>query len=746
VSFNFLPFGWEMQPYQPPHPRPERFGSLVDWEDGNEAPFATPPWGWEFTPPLGAYRVRRQPAASRGDDDGVDGTFAKWFNYGWEIQSHQPRQPTPRSDPHGDDGTQNPFVTWVNGGWEVQASPPSPSRRERAAPLIRGDDGTQAAFVSWRNWGFEVQPPQPNHPRPERSASWLVGNPGTEAPFIPPASPIQWGWEPQHQALRWLPSARRAALDGDVGFASFTLLPWWESQDWSARFLRRTQHPDWNVPSVFVPPAAPNFWGWDPTLLQMPRQPRGKAAGWFSGDPGVQPPLINFVAHGWPVQPWQPPHPRPERSGAWMRGDDGVQSTFVFTAPPAWGWDVYPVQPPFRVNRLPAMLRGDDGMQATFIVWRNGGWEVAPFQPGHPAPERRAAAILRGDDGTAAAFSRWLNFGWEVAPHQPQHPRPERSAAWLRGDDGNENIFTFITAPIIPGWEVAPALAYHLRRESAAAVMRGDDGTQAAFAKWLNAGWEVQPHQPQHPRPERASSWMPIETGIQSPFVRWFNAGWEVQHPQPPHPRPEKSAAWLAGDPGTEAPFIYVPFTLAPLGWDTPFYPPRRFLRIPAFLQGDPGNQVPFSRWFNAGWEVQPWQPPHRRPEQKFAASARGDDGNAAPLIQFFPHGWPVQPPQPPHPRTEKASVWMRGDDGNYNIFRFQPVSYAPFPWDVLLQPPYLRWGRGVMWMPVGLDVVPTVIPKPTVSACMFYGRATLPVLQGRAQGTVLFGDACGCC
>lgn len=731
-------YGWDGQSFQPPRVRRERFGAIT----------------------------------TRGD--GITRPFTRWVNAGNEIQPPPPRRPTPRAGAwlRGDDGNQPPFVNWRNFGWVAQDFQPRHPRPERFGSLVDWEDGNQAPFIPpvtttppwgldptwashrWRRvnynglastvdfssfdalpFGWEIQPYQPPHPRPERSAAWLRGDDGAQGRF---SVRVNYGWEVQPPIFRWLPSARRGALDGDVGFASFNLLPWWESQDWLGWRTRRLFPAlEGNVPNVFALPAAPNFWGWDPTLFQMPRQPRGKASGWFSGDSGIQGAFANFFAYGWPVQPWHPPH---------------------------------------------------------------------------PSPERRAAGTMRGQDGIESAYARWLNGGWEVQPVQPGHPKPERAGAVMIGDPGNEGVFSFITVPAVAGWEVASALAYHLRRERAAAAMRGDDGTQATFARWLNSGWEVQSPQPPHPRPERAGAWMPLEQGTQAAFVRWvndgwpvqpwqppyprrekaggwmpvepgneapfvfvpfvlpvvgwdvpffpprrrweryaavargddgiaaalqrwFNYGWDAQPPQPPHPRPERAGAWMAGDPGNQARFT--PFILSPMGWDTPFYPPRRFLRIPAFLQGDPGNQVPFSRWFNAGWEVQPWQSPHRKPEQKFAASARGDDGMAAPLIRFFQHGWPVQPWQPPHPRPERGAAWLRGDDGNEGTFQYQPVTFFGYPWDVLLQPPYLRWGRGVMTLPVGLDVKFTPVPFPTVSACVVYGRAVRPTLKG---------DACGCC
>jgi hypothetical protein len=55
----FFPVGWEIAPPPPPHPRRERWGTLVRGEDGTEAPqIIASSYGWEtslFWPPPRRY-------------------------------------------------------------------------------------------------------------------------------------------------------------------------------------------------------------------------------------------------------------------------------------------------------------------------------------------------------------------------------------------------------------------------------------------------------------------------------------------------------------------------------------------------------------------------------------------------------------------------------------------------------------------------------------------------------------------
>jgi hypothetical protein len=774
--------GWEVQPPQPPHPAPEkRFAGLARGDDGVSAPFTfSPNYGWQPQPSDILHRIYRSPTDG---DRGIYAVFSATIPIsGWDVQVVQPPQPRWKragAGMIGDAGNEAPFSYWRNAGWQFQ-------HLDARHPLWRrpdaGDRGISAVFVppsSAPAWGFSTPD---SLARPRRN---LAGGIHHRSGFVGSAV-ASWGFETVQVMMRARWSGRGYGIEGRSDFASFSSLTWgWDVQyqDVAHRFRKSPDAGDPGTQAPYVFNVVP-YW-WEVPAFQPPHPRPERAASWLAGDAGTEAKFIPPAAvawgwdvlpqglrqkisrwsatrgrseavgtvwlnFGWEVQAWQPPHPRPERAASWLVGDNGILSPFTPTRP-AWGWDVAPAiayRKPW--NRAAAWMRWSDGITRPFTFAPSFGWPVQSWQPPHRAPEWRAN-FLRGDDGTAAPFSFWRNDGWPVQPFQPGHPRPERAGAIMVGDPGNENTYTFFIAPVIPGWEVAPALAYHLRRERAGAIMRGEDGTEATFQAWLNAGAEVQPWQPPHPRPERAGAIMRGIDGNERPFTFSPPYGWPIQPWQPPHSRPERGG-WLTGEPGIEAP--YNPF--ATQSWEVapPVTYRKPWNRAAGPMRGDDGNAAPFTFSRPDGWEVQPWQPPHRSPEQKFAASAKGDDGIEAKFTFTRPMGWPIQEWQPPHPRPERAGAVMRGDDGTENTFSFHPVTYAPFPWDVTLQPPYMRWGRGVMILPVGLDVKFTPIPKPTTSACIIYGCATLPIIDGcgtlpvfdgRAARPILDGDACGC-
>lgn len=108
-------------------------------------------------------------------------------------------------------------------------------------------------------------------------------------------------------------------------------------------------------------------------------------------------------------------------------------------------------------------------------------------------------------------------------------------------------------------------------------------------------------------------------------------------------------------------------------------------------MVGEDGIERPFTFWKNTGWEVAPHQPQHPTPEKRAGDIMRGDDGTEATFIRFRQFGFEVQPVQPPHPRPERASSFMRGDDGNYAVFQY--VSPLEPGWEnQSWQPPH--WPR----------------------------------------------------
>ncbi len=232
--FDFLPYGWELPPFQPPHPRPERGAPVITSEPGIETKFVPPAFvtnAWEvqsWQPPH--PRPERWGALARGDE-GTQFPLIRWFNSGWEIApfqpphprpertaaimpweagiearyvfiapptiawevaSFQPRHPTPERRAaaifRGDEGTEFQFVRWFNTGWEIAPFQPSHPRTEKFGAVVRGDEGIHARFIRWFNMGWEIPPYQPPHPRFEHAGSIMFGHQGIDGiyVFVPP--------------------------------------------------------------------------------------------------------------------------------------------------------------------------------------------------------------------------------------------------------------------------------------------------------------------------------------------------------------------------------------------------------------------------------------------------------------------------------------------------------------------------------------------------------------------------------
>ena len=118
----------------------------------------------------------------------------------------------------------------------------------------------------------------------------------------------------------------------------------------------------------------------------------------------------------------------------------------------------------------------------------------------------------------------------------------------------------------------------------------------------------------------------------------------------------------------------------------------RRIERFGALAHGDDGGiNYPYQRWLLAGWEVQPWQPPHRGPERKPASLIGGDNGVQFPFNKPWRlAGWEVQPWQPPHRGPErKPAPLMVGEPGIQFLFNkpWRLAGWEVQPW----QPPPLQ-------------------------------------------------------
>ncbi len=509
-------------------------------------------------------------------------------------------------------------------------------------------------------------------------------------------------------------------------------------------------------------PSTTVVWGWEQqTGFQLPNPATRNlalnnryAAAILRGDDGTEAPQINFVAHGWPVQPPQPPHPRPEKAGTLFGGDPGhwdIQRVFF-----QFGWPVQPWQPPSPgtgnlalQNRAAAIMRGDDGTQAQQIKFIDHGWPVQHPQPPHPRPERQGA-LARGDEGNEAPLIVFSFVGWETQPPPPPHPRPERGAGIFM-EPFIETIFNLpITLPtngwwiqdfqpphprseragaIMPsinldaqfiifypyGWEVLPPPPPHFRRERSSAILPGTN-IEVVLTMFFPMGWEVQPPPPPHPRPERAALIMRADEGIQARFIYWNNMGWEIQPPPPPHRFIERAAAIM---PGSNIDSVEITAAPPPVLWENlpPIIIHPRPERAGAIMPGEPGIQARFVNWRNMGWEIQPPPPPHRFIERA-GAIMRGDDGTYAKFFVWKNAGWEVQPPQPPHPRREKAGSIMLGDTGIEGKFIFVAPNVSwPFDTPLMLRYPVSQRGAAIYINEDGIEApfIPPLPPPPPI-------------------------------
>lgn len=427
VSFTLFPFAFEIQAFQPNHPRPEKSGAQ-QWGDlGNEAKFipttTTVNFALDIPTLLRSISTAPRRAVTTGTSEFA--IFPQFYPFGWEIAAVQPQHPRPEKAGAimaGESGIEAKFVfaqTPIIWPYDVQPFQPSHPRPERSGAVARGDDGTQSPLTNFFPLGWPVQAHQPQHPRPERAGAIMFGEPGIEAIFVGVA-PTPWGYEqpPINPRVRF---ERAGALargeDGTEG--TFVL---WRNFGWE------------------IQPVQPNH----------PRPERFGAVA--PREDGVEFPLLRFLGFGFENQAPQPPHRRIERGAGFMRGDDGTEAPFVFVQTP--------------------------------IVWP---YDLQAYQPQHVRFER-AAAIARGDDGIQAQFANFFPDGWAVAPHQPSHPRPERAGAIMPGESGIEKPFIFTTIPIWAHQE--PFLYPRKPVERRGAIMRGDDGTQDRFRRFFPSGWD----------------------------------------------------------------------------------------------------------------------------------------------------------------------------------------------------------------------------------------------------------------
>lgn len=298
--------GWEVQPPQPPQPKPMR-GAILRGEDGIEGPLAAfYPFGWPIILPQPPHpRPERSAAIARGDD-GAEASFVAWQNAGWEIQPFQLPHPRPEragSLARGDDGTAAAFQFFYPAGWAVQAWQPPHPRPERFGSITRGDDGTAAPFQVFVALGWPVQPLQPPHPRPERAGAIMRGDDGDQAIFFVKALPA---WFEGPFVFPRFPFQRAAAIArGDDGTQS---------------------------PLIRFFPA-----GW-PVDAFTPKHPRPERwAAIAPHDDGAEARFSPAVLFPWQESPLVYPRIRFERAAAVARGSDGIERPFVIFRPSGWG-------------------------------------------------------------------------------------------------------------------------------------------------------------------------------------------------------------------------------------------------------------------------------------------------------------------------------------------------------------------------------------------------------------------------
>lgn len=595
----------------------------------------------------------------------------------WHETTDAQRPPKPahsRAEKAGtligsDVGNQGQYVFWKNVGSEVQ--PVQPQHRgveSKFASVAKGDEGHQDRYTFWKNSGWAIQDIQPNHPRPERIGSFLAGDDGTQNEFAPPATTPTLTAQLDVQLHKRINQSFGTV---EYQFLASTLL----ASGWEPR----------------------------PTEVKHPRPERVAAIA--DGDDGNQDDFTQWINYGFTLQEQQPNHPRVERVSCLLLGEDGTDGRFVY-----WrntGWELTATQPPhLRVERAGTIQVGDDGTDATYAPVQADGWEaqltqslrlhvkpvhrdddahvslyrafiphsweIAPPLTAHPRPER-SGSIQPKDDGAYTLYIVWRNDGWEVAPVQPNHPRSERAGSVDTIFNGVDRYNAWRNV----GWEIQPYQPQHLKLERSGSVQRGDDGNQTTFQYWNNSGWPVQDVQPNHPRPERVASiaplvnievvysdwrnigwevqapdWrfernklLPVPVNIDASYNNWLNSGWEIQTVQPQHVRLERTGSIAVGDSGTTAEYH---FTIVSSVWGHAF---DQFWKArPPLLSATSGrSQFASFTLRPMGWEIQPWQPPHRRTER--ISPIAPISTIEVVYTNWRNNGWEIQTVQPPRLR-----------------------------------------------------------------------------------------------
>ena len=649
-------------------------------------PSAGTPITWGFNQPPAAFPRRIRPQAMRGDDGAIAVLVPPPAQPIWEVgvNDRQGKRNIRLLTDHGDDGL-GLLLPFVQIGWPIQSWQPIHPRPERFGALVAGDVGTQApkALIPV---GWEPRLPETLHPRPERSGALARGDDGTEALF---ARWFNAGWEvqlPQPKIVRARYSAQpidvlTSLISAPLANLDFSVL-------WQPFIVRHriTDH-GWNIPTPLIPPPAgllpvelsPQ---WQPVQFPMIRQ-RGAVAGGKSSFASS-----SLSPFSWDEKAHQPQHPRPERAGAIARGDDGIEGIRI-----VWtndGWEIQPPQPPHpRRERAGSIMAGDTGTEAPFVppAFVFPQWGHAFLDP---MIKRYIRMLPDHDDGIAAPFQRWPFVGFEqtAAITKILRPRPadvarelmlplilpplptiDVSVLWQpvpfpkvrqRGT-ALAGRSSFAAFSLLPFTEVGAPL---LRRRIGVlgAMTRAEDILLVPAKAAAVMGWEFQPT---GLRVARRS----VETRydvLLPPAI--ITTGWDFQ---PASLRAARHAADFRTD-------VFAPAAFYPPDLSAPWQPPRAIRRLS--LLGDIGPWDIEHAFVPPGWPVQPWQPPHPRPERAGGIMA-GDFGAWAPFVPppkvLASYGWDAILHQPRHPRFELAAGIMIGDVGSWAPFIYLVPSAA---------------------------------------------------------------------
>jgi hypothetical protein len=586
--------------------------------------------------------------------------FDNWIQ---PVQPPHPRREKLGSVVKGIDAIERPYVfvappspAWQ---WEpILLSPRRPYRRQ----ITGGDPGNASLYSIWRNWGWQVSAPTVDK-RPRQIPSSVMWDDGTQAPLVV-TQLIRYADNFDEIFISKKRRQTYSAVMWDDGTQG--QLETWRNYGWQIEpptlprpksnrgaFLEGID----GVERPYVVQVAVNYFDTVDDFFVQRNRVVHSAIMW---DDGATSPLVNFFPFGWPIQAWQPPQPKwMEKFGTIAPKDDGIyRPKDLGLQTGDFPWQESPwVYPRMRYAKWGGIAPREDGIELPFSFFRDHGFAVQPWQPPHPAYEKHFAAFAPGEPAIDEnPFRQFFPHGWPIQPWQPPHPRPERWGSIAPKSDGTEGQKPF--------------------------------GLQTGDFRWMETPW-VYPRAATRLRAQTAA----IARGIDGADTlrQFFPFGWFVQPWQPPNPRPEKWGAVAIGEDGIEKPFV-PPFVFV--------YSPdldetivrRRPRMVPDDNTWDGWER--FTLWRNAGWEVQPWQPPHRGTEHRIGAILEGIDGIEGRFERFFNFGWPIQPWQPPHRGQEwhgagLLPAWFI--DGTF--FPIEP--FVPPPAILPRNPTHLRTRSG---------------------------------------------------